>query len=257
MALDVRGLSIGYGRKVVGSDLSFTLRPHQVMCLLGPNGSGKSTLFKTILGLVPALAGEVLFEGERVLDWSRRNFAKAIAYVPQFRQSFFSFTALDLVVMGRTAHIGALSMPSAGDRDIAEACLSRLNMAHLADRSFPELSGGEQQMVLVARALAQEAKVLIMDEPTASLDFGNRVRLLKEIRHLADSGLGVMLSTHDPDHALQIADQVLLLHRGRALAVGSPDDTVTVETLRQVYGVDVTILDAGGGRRVCVSSVGS
>lgn len=255
MRLDVTRLAIGYGRKVVGCDLSFTLVGRQVMCLLGPNGSGKSTLFKTILGLLPALDGEVRLDGERVEEWSRRRFAKAVAYVPQSHRAFFSFTALDLVVMGRTAHIGAFSMPSGKDRDIAHASLARLGMEHLASRSFPELSGGEQQMVLVARALAQEAQILIMDEPTASLDFGNRVKLLREIRRLADGGLGVVLSTHDPDHALQIADQVVLLHQGRALAAGPPADTVTAETLRQVYGVDVVILDAGAGRRVCVSPV--
>ncbi|PKU25598.1 ABC transporter ATP-binding protein [Telmatospirillum siberiense] len=257
MGLEVDGLAIGYGRTVVGRDLSFTLAARQVMCLLGPNGSGKSTLFKTILGLLPALEGEVRLDGERVRDWSRRRFAKAIAYVPQSHRSFFSFTALDLVIMGRTAHIGAFAMPSGEDHDVAHASLARLGMDHLATRSFPELSGGEQQMVLVARALAQEARILILDEPTASLDFGNRVKLLREIRRLADGGLGVILSTHDPDHALQIADQVLLLHQGRALAAGSPAETVTAETLRQVYGVDVAILDAGAGRRVCVSSIQS
>lgn len=256
MALEVKGLAIGYGKTVVGRQLSFGLAEGRITCLLGPNGSGKSTLFKTILGLLSPLDGDVLLDGAPAFGRSRREFAKAVAYVPQSRQSFFSFSALDLVIMGRTAHIGTFATPSAEDRAIARDCLARLNMLHLADRAFPELSGGEQQMVLVARALAQGAKVLIMDEPTASLDFGNRVRLLKEIRRLADEGLAVMMSTHDPDHALQIADQVLLLHRGRTFACGSPADAVTAQTLREVYGVEVDIVDAGAGRRVCVSPIG-
>jgi iron complex transport system ATP-binding protein len=212
-------------------------------------------LFKTILGLLPALAGEVRFNGDLAKGWSRRRFAKVVSYVPQSHQPYFSFTSFDLVLMGRTAHIGAFAMPAAKDRDFAADCLDRLGIGHLAQRHFPELSGGEQQMVLVARALAQEPRILIMDEPTASLDFGNRVKLLGEIRRLADSGLAVVLSTHDPDHALQIADQVVLLHHGQTLIAGSLAETITPENLRRVYGVDVSIIDAGSGRRVCVSAI--
>ncbi|MTJ82984.1 MAG: ABC transporter ATP-binding protein [Telmatospirillum sp.] len=255
MLLDVRDLDFGHGKRAVGRALSLSVDAGQVLCLLGPNGSGKTTLFRTILGLLPALAGDILIDGDIAQGWSRRRFARTVAFVPQSHGSFFAFAVEDVVLMGRTSRFGTFASPSARDRDLARHCLDLVGYAHLAERAFPELSGGEQQMVLIARALAQEPRLLIMDEPTANLDFGNRVRLLGEIRRLADRGLGVVLSTHDPDHALQIADQVVLLHRGQAIVAGSPGAVVTAASLRRGYGVEVAILDAGEGRRVCVSTI--
>lgn len=255
MLLEVDRLGFGYHGKPVGRDVSFGLDAGEVLCLLGPNGCGKSTLFKTILGLLPAQAGEVRLEGEPSAVWSRRRLARIAAYVAQSQPPMFAFSVRDLVLMGRTVHLGPFANPGPVDEALAEACLERLSIAHLASRAFPELSGGEQQMVLIARALAQEPKLLIMDEPTASLDFGNRVGLLAEIRRLADQGLAVVLSTHDPDHALQIADRVVLLERGRALAAGTPAETITAERLRRVYGVPVDFAVLPDGRRVCVGIV--
>lgn len=255
MLLEVEGLSYGYHGAAVGAGVSFALQSGQVLCLLGPNGCGKSTLFRTILGLLPSLAGEVRLEGEATAGWSRRRLAQRVAYVAQSHQPVFAFSVRDQVLMGRTVHLGPLAGPGPADEAVAQACLERLNIAHLAARAFPELSGGEQQLVLIARALAQDPRLLVMDEPTASLDFGNRVTLLSEIRRLADQGLGVVLSTHDPDHALQIADRVVLLERGGALAVGTPEETITAAHLAQVYGVPVDLVLLPGGRRVCVGTV--
>jgi len=251
MLLEAQHLDFGHGRRAIGRDLALSLERGQVLCLLGPNGSGKTTLFRTLLGLLPALGGTIRIEGRDTRGWSRRHYARAAAYVPQNHRPVFSFTVADLVLMGRTAHLDALAQPGATDRAIALDCLARLGLSGLATRRFAELSGGQQQMVLVARALAQEARLIILDEPAASLDFGNRVRLLGEIRRLADQGLGIILSTHEPDHALQIADQVVLLAAGQAVAAGPPAGVLTTERLSQVYGVPVEVIELTDGRRLC------
>ncbi len=158
--------------------------------------------------------------------------------------------------MGRAAHIGLFSQPSAADHRMAESALAALGIGHLADRVYTQISGGERQLALIARALAQEPKILVMDEPTASLDFGNQVRVLAQIKALAASGIAILLSTHDPDHAFLCADQVALLHDGRIIAIGSPEQTMTAETLKAVYGVDVDIIALPeSGRRICTPSL--
>ena len=158
--------------------------------------------------------------------------------------------------MGRTAHLGAFAAPGPRDRVVADEVLGARGVAHLADRPYTAVSGGERQLTLIARALAQEPRVMVMDEPTASLDFGNRVRVLGEIARLARRGLAVVLSTHEPDHALRHADRVAGLHAGRRAALGPPGDVVTPEMLRSVYGVEVDILTVAGRdgarARVCL-----
>ena len=256
MTLVAENLGFGYRGRPVGRDVAFQLRPGQVLCLLGPNGGGKTTLFKTLLGLLPPQAGRVLLDGDDVAQWSRRRFARHIAYVPQAHEAFFPFLVRDIVLMGRAARIGLFAQPAAADRRAAEASLAALGIAHLAERVYTEISGGERQLTLIARALAQEPKVLVMDEPTASLDFGNQVRVLARIKALAASGIAVLLSTHDPDHAFLCADQVALLHDGRIVAIGPPDETVTPATLKRLYGVDVAVVPLPElGRRICTPSL--
>jgi iron complex transport system ATP-binding protein len=257
MMLAVEGVAIGYRDKLVAQDVSFTLAAGEVLCLLGPNGCGKSTLFKTLLGLIPAGSGRVVLDGEDIAAWPRWRLARQVAYVPQAHNALFPFSVLDIVIMGRTAHIGAFAAPSAADRAIAERSLEALGVAALANRIYTEISGGERQLVLIARALAQEPRALIMDEPTASLDFGNQIRVLQQVRALAAAGIAIVLSTHDPDHAFFCADRVALLHGGRLAAIGTPDEQITPQRLRQLYGVDVTIVRiADADRRVCVPSIG-
>jgi iron complex transport system ATP-binding protein len=256
--LEVSELAFGYGGRAVGSGVSFALEPGEVMCLLGPNGGGKTTLFKTILGLLPALGGAVALDGASLASWAPARRARALGYVPQAQLGLFPFTVREVVLMGRTAHVGPFSTPSRRDRAVAEATLEGLGLAQLAARAYTEISGGERQLTLVARALAQEAPVLVMDEPTASLDFGNQVRVLAHVRELGRRGIAVILSTHDPDQAFACADRVALLHSGRLVGLGPPDATLTPERLRAVYGVEVEVvtLTLGDGRRVrtCVPS---
>ncbi len=251
--LAVEALSFGYPGRRVGDAVSFTLAPGEVLCLLGPNGGGKSTLLKTVLGLIPRLAGVVAIDGEDTAAWPARRRALAFGYVPQSGAGQFAFTVAEMVLMGRSAHKSAFAAPSAADRAIAEAALATLGIAALADRDWLKISGGERQLALIARALAQEPRLLILDEPTANLDFGNQVRVLAELKKLAARGLAIIFATHHPEQAFACADRVAILHDGTLLRLGSPEATITPETMRTVYGIDVDVVPVGDGRiKMCL-----
>jgi iron complex transport system ATP-binding protein len=256
MELRAAALSYGYPGRTIGTDVDVALTAGEVVCVLGPNGGGKTTLFRTLLGLLPVQAGHIALGGRPLQDWSRRNVARVVGYVPQAHTAHFAFTVREIVLMGRTAHVTAFAAPSHRDLQAAEAALATLGIGHLADRVYTEVSGGERQLTLIARALAQEAELLLLDEPTASLDFGNQLRVLDQLRGLAEQGIGVLFSTHDPDHAFLCAERVLMLRDGRILAAGRPDDVVTRDNLRQLYGVEVEVVMAtlpdGRTSRLCV-----
>jgi iron complex transport system ATP-binding protein len=245
------GLGFGYGAKPIGRDVDLGVRPGEVLCLLGPNGSGKTTLFKTMLGLLPAQAGEVRLDGLPMPQLTRAQIARRVAYVPQAHAAHFPFSVIDMAVMGRTAHLGLFASPTREDRHKAHAALAALGIADLAENEYTRISGGQRQLALVARALAQDAPAIVMDEPTASLDFGNQVMVLSEVKRLAERGLAVLLSTHDPDHAFSIGHRVALLDRGRLIAQGPPAEVLTPDRLRQVYGVSVIVERLSQGQTVC------
>ena len=255
--LAVEDLSYGYPGRTVGHDIGFTVGTGEVLCVLGRNGEGKSTLFRTILGLLPPRAGVVQVDGEPISGWSPRRRAQAFGYVPQNSGGAFPFTIADLVLMGRTAHRGVFAAPSGADRRAAEEAIAALGIEHLAQREWLRVSGGERQLALVARALAQEPLILVLDEPTASLDFGNQVRVLDAVRSLAERrGLSVLVSTHHPEQAFACADRVAVLAGGALLQIGAPADVITRETLRACYSVDVVVLPVADDRyRVCVPSL--
>lgn len=255
--LEARSLSFGYGRKIVGRDVGLEVRPGEVVCLLGPNGSGKTTLFKTLLGLLPVMAGEVRLGGRPLHELARDEIARRVAYVPQAHAAHFPFRVLDMVVMGRTAHMPLFSAPTREDRTKAMEALETLGIADLADTEYTRISGGQRQLALVARALAQNAPAIVMDEPTASLDFGNQVTVLSEITRLASRGLAVLLSTHDPDHAFGIGTRVALIDGGSLFDQGSPDQVLTPERLHQVYGVRVIVERLSQGQQVCAPDLGT
>ncbi len=240
-------LAVGYPRHAVGSGFDLRLQPGQVLALLGPNGGGKTTLLKTLLGLLRPLGGRVELDGQPLHTLSATARARRLAYVPQSHAGAFAFSVFDLVLMGRTAHGSLFAAPSAHDRAVAQAAIERLGIAHLAARPATMISGGERQLALIARALAQEAQLMVLDEPTAALDFGNQGKVLREMRRLADAGLGVLFTTHDPNHATRFADQALLIRQGRTLASGPVAEVVTQAQLERLYDAPVEAIGAAVG----------
>jgi iron complex transport system ATP-binding protein len=253
--LEARELSFGFPGRTIGREVSFSVGAGEVMCVLGPNGGGKTTLFRTLLGLLTKHAGSISLGGTALEDLSRNEIARRVGYVPQGHAAYFAFTVREFVLMGRTAHLGAFAAPSRKDRDVAQAALESLELAHLAERPVTQISGGERQLALVARALAQEPRLLVMDEPTASLDFGNQVRVLQRIAALAASGISILFSSHSPDHAFLAAHRVLLLGEGRALEIGAPPEVIRPDTLQRLYGVAVRVLPLPGGGHTCLPAV--
>lgn len=247
--LSARDLSIGYGRTIIARGIDLSVEPGSVTCLLGPNGIGKTTLFKTLLGLISPLAGSVEIEGNDLATLDQTTIARHIAYVPQAQMTAFTYTVLDLVVMGRTAHLGAFAAPSANDYTVAIAALERLGIAALAHRDATRISGGQRQLVLIARALAQQARVIVMDEPTASLDLGNRILVLDTIRSLSIDHLAVVLSTHEPEHAFVVADRVAILAANGFLS-GPVASVMTSEQLSRLYRVGLVVEKTPSGRSV-------
>jgi iron complex transport system ATP-binding protein len=242
-------LGIGYSDRVVGRGLDVGLDEGEVLALLGPNGGGKTTLLKTLLGILAPLAGAVLIDERPLASYSASERARRIAYVPQSHVPSFAFTVETVVLMGRTAHGNLFSAPSAADRAVAQRTLERFGIAHLSDRPYTMISGGERQLVLLARALAQEPSFIVLDEPTASLDFGNQGKVLREMRALAAAGHGVLFTTHDPNHALRAADRAFLMRDGERLAQGPVREVLTRARLEALYGAPVEELtDAASGQ---------
>ena len=253
--LEVQELTIGYADRKLIEHISFRLKQGEIIAVLGPNGCGKSTLFRTLLNLAPALQGEVHLAGQNINEQDRPTIAQRLSYVPQQQLPSFPLHVLDIVVMGRAARLNLFSAPTAGDYDLARQSLYELGIAGLAEREFGSLSGGERQLVLIARALTQTAPLLIMDEPMANLDFGNQLRVLSEIEKLRRQNYGVLFSTHQPDHALRCADQALLLGMGQVLALGKPATVITEAHLHAMYKLHVSIATlhtASGMRQICV-----
>ena len=247
--LSLRDVSFSYGERLILDKISFDLKKGEFLSVLGPNGVGKSTLFRCILGRLTDYNGTILSEGEDIRRLSRREAARRIAYIPQIHQPTFEYSVIDTVLMGTTRQLSSpFAQPRKKQIETAMAALERLGIAALANRSFTQLSGGEQQLVLVARALAQRADILIMDEPTSALDFGNQLRILELVRELAEEGYAVLLSTHNPQHALSYATRILALSGGRVAALGAPKEALTPQLVQTLYGVDVAFEQTAQGR---------
>lgn len=246
MSLEASALAYGYREREIGRDIALDLAGGEVLALLGPNGHGKTTLLKTLLGLLPTKGGTLTLDGKPLAALSIGERARALAYVPQVHAGTFAFSVSEVVLMGRTARSSLFAAPSSHDREMVRAMLQRLVIEHLAARPYTEISGGERQLVMIARALAQEPRYVILDEPTASLDFGNQGKVMGQIRRLADEGLGVLFTTHDPNQALRYAERVLLLREGRALASGRASDLLTPEQLATLYGVAIESVRGDG-----------
>lgn len=256
MRLDIKDAICGYGSNAIVQGISLSVESGEILCLLGPNGVGKTTFFKTILGFLKLKGGEISLNGENINKWSQKSLATVIGYVPQAHTPPFPFSVLDVVVMGRTAHLGMFSSPAEEDRLIAEEALESLNISYLRDKTYTEISGGERQMVLVARALTQQPEILIMDEPTSNLDFGNQIRVLEKIKKLSKKGLGVIMTSHFPDHVFLCSAKVALIKSDHRFIVGNADEVITEENLKAAYGINVKITsvinDQGDEVRSCI-----
>jgi iron complex transport system ATP-binding protein len=243
LTLTVEHLRFRYGERFpLLEDISFELAVGDVLCLLGPNGSGKTTLLRCLLGVHRLTAGSIQVGGRSLTALTAKELARQVAYVPQRSPAVFPYTAFDFVLMGRSPHLRGMGGPSATDRDTTLAAMRHLGIAHLEARRFPELSGGEQQLVLIARALAQGSRVLIMDEPTANLDYGNQVRILHVLHTLAGEGYSILMSSHVPDHAFLVCNKVALLRQGRLHGPGAPQEILTDAILSDLYGTAIRVL---------------
>lgn len=209
--------------------------------VLGPNGSGKSTLMRAMLGLAPLAAGRVTLDGRGAATWSRKELARSIGAVPQAESIAFPLTTREMVSMGRYPHLGPLAAEGKADRAAVDQALTACEVLDLADRDVATLSGGELQRVRIARALAQEPRALVLDEPTASLDIRHEMGILELLRAAADDGMTILLITHGLDVVAQFADRMLLLSRGAVAAEGTPADVVREDTLTQVYGWPISV----------------
>ena len=244
--LSVQGLACGYGATPVLRDVSFGLSEGGVLTLLGPNGVGKTTLFRTMLGMLSPLAGSVLVKGRPVQQLGEAELAREVAYIAQQHTPAFAFSVEQVVLMGRTPHASALSGPGPQDEAAASRAMQRLGISHLAQRDYTRLSGGERQLVMVARALAQEPALLVMDEPCAGLDLGNQALLLQQVACLAAEGMAVVMTTHDPNHAFMLDGEVLCLGREGLLAHGRAREVLTPALMQRMYGVAVAVGEVHG-----------
>ena len=244
MIYDVRDVEFTYpgNNNTVLNGVSLKLAQGEVLSILGPNGAGKSTLLNCMTGLLKPDEGSIRLDGSDLSTLSARQVAKVISYVPQIHTPAFSYTVLDFVTMGRAPHIGVLQKPKASDIEVARNALRTISIEHLADRPYTEISGGERQQAVIARALAQQPKAIIFDEPTAHLDYGNQHRILRLIRSLSEQGYGIIITTHNPDHALLLGGKVGVLSREGTLIEGSSEEIITEERLKEVYKTNLRLL---------------
>ena len=253
LMLEVESLAFSYGNDPVFENVSFSLKRGEVMCILGPNGAGKSTLIKCIAGIFKPAAGSVRILGEDTASLGVRKIARHIGYVPQQNEVVFPFSVLDFVVMGRAPHLSLFSSPREEDMELARESLAMVGLSELAERTVSTLSGGQSQMVLIARALVQKPSLLLLDEPTSHLDFGNQVLVLETVQKLASLGMSIVMNTHMPDHAFLVGSRAAALNGGRLVALGEVETVVTGKTMSSVYGVDVAVREIQDmKRKVCL-----
>jgi iron complex transport system ATP-binding protein len=251
--LEILGAEFSYnGKEKIFEDVNFILEEKDVLCILGPNGTGKSTLIKCINGLQNLDKGQILFKNRNIKAMSNVELAKIMGYVPQTHRSTFAFSVLDVVLLGRAPHLGLTDSPGENDIKIAQKSMKDLGILHLEDKPYTEISGGERQLVILARVLTQQPQILLLDEPTSHLDFGNQIRTLDIIKKISDNGLSVIMTSHYPDHAFISSNKVAILNKGSIMAIGDPEDVITERNMSETYGIDVKILDIENHRKAVI-----
>ena len=238
----VENICGGYGKREIVHDISFTVEAGEALCILGPNGCGKSTLLRLLLHFISKTSGKIYYRNMDIDSMGRKRFAQVFSYIPQSDRMQFPYTVLEMVTMSRTCHISSLALPQKVDTQTAYECLEKLRISHLANHFYNMLSGGQRQLVLIARALCQETCVMLMDEPTASLDFANQQLICEAIRLLTEKGKIVVLTTHSPSQPFALASKVLLMNEGYQVGFGEPAGVLTDQSLESVYGLPMEVV---------------
>lgn len=240
MTLEVNSLSFSYGNKRIFGDVSFSVNGGGILAVLGPNGAGKTTLLRVITGLLKKQSGVCLYDGEDISKMSEKKLWSRISYVPQSAKGMAAYSVLDSVLFGLAGKIGVFSSPGKKEIGHAESILDELGISHLRDRRMSEISGGEAQMVLIARALVSDPGLILLDEPETGLDFYNQLKVLGTLSSLASRGIACIFNTHYPDHALNYADKSILLYDAHA-TVGATETVLTAENIKKAFGVNVIL----------------
>lgn len=247
--------SFSYDKKTnIFSHLNCSFSNENIFCILGPNGTGKSTLLNGIMNMLPLTAGQALLDGKAIKDYSPKELARKIAYIPQSYHLVFPYKVIDLVLMGRTPHLNEMNKPSAEDYDKVMDALCQLKLEPYVERACTQLSGGQLQLVMLARAIAQEADFVILDEPTSHLDYGKQMETLRMMSVMHERGVGILFTTHNPDQVFMVCDKVAIMNHGTFERVGAPKEVITADVLSDIYQIDMNILSYGadGEGRVCV-----
>jgi len=247
--LEVKEASFGYGRNIVLENINFQMNAGEVICFIGPNGSGKTTLLDCIMGILPLRRGKVFLQGKSISDLKAKEIARIISYVPQIHKKTFPYTVEEIVLMGRASHIGMFASPGNEDISIAHEAIETVGIKHLQHRPYTELSGGEGQLVMIARALAQQSRIMIMDEPTTYLDFQNSLTVLEVTRQLAKKrNLSIILATHYLNHAFYFENNGLntftaMLDKKSFAIYGRPNKVLTRDNINKIFNIDCKIID--------------
>lgn len=243
MIIRFNDVSCGYKNRCVISNLSFAFRTGEATCILGANGIGKTTIFKSLLGYLPLLEGTIYVDNKDLRDMSVKQRASIMAYVPQAKSYSYQFTVKDIVLMGRALYIPKFQAPGDEDYRIVNETLEKVGIAEYANRYYSELSGGEQQMVLLARAIAQGSKYVLLDEPASNLDYMNQRKLLNLIIDLISSGIGILMVSHSPEHAFLCCKNTLMIDTMGGYIYGQTQNIVTAANLTKTYGVGIGIAE--------------
>jgi iron complex transport system ATP-binding protein len=259
MILEVEYATFAYesSENSVFEDIRLGVEPGEILCILGPNGVGKTSLLKCIAGLLPLRGGKILCGGRDLVKLTRIQIARMLAYVPQIHYPVFAYTVFETVLMGRTPYLGFFSFPKSADERLAYDAIDTLGIRHLSAKPYTEISGGERQLVMFARALAQEPQLIVLDEPTAHLDYGNQVKVLALIRRLSRRGTAVIMTSHNPDHAFMVADRVAVMYDGTIMDRGLPQAVITEDLLFTIYGIQVRLQDDPTFGKICIPSLGN
>jgi len=241
LMLELNNISCGYNKMPIYEGINFKVHSGSIVCIMGRNGIGKTTLLKTILGSLNILNGSIILNGKDILSYNNKERAQQIGYVPQSHVPPFPYSVRDVVVMGRTPHLSMFSVPGDADYSQADEILEKIGIEYLREKIYTQISGGERQLVIIARALIQNPKILIMDEPTASLDYGNQIKIINTIKALSKEKISVIMTTHHPEQAFECADLVVAMTENKVISTGLPVEILTEELIEEIYGVKVTV----------------